>query len=536
MPLPVASEEETQGIWSRRVEFVFDLEAATHGRYTYVRDIGVGGMARVIMARDTELDREVAVKVLEMPVAKAGDGGAARFVREAKITASLVHPGIVPVYDIGCTENGQNFFVMQVVEGQTLRELLDRANREEGDRVAHVSHLLGILVRVCHAIGYAHHRGIMHLDVKPMNIMEGAFGEVLVLDWGVAKRRDELRGPSLPSDDGSGDGDPDAPGTRRVVGTPGFMAPEQYQADPGAIGPPADVFALGIILYEILTGEKAFPGSTASEVHLAVRANRRLTVRDAAKLGGQKRIPRELAAICEKALSATPTARYPTAREFGEDVQAYLEHRAVSAFQQNWYGRTRSWFRRNPATGTAAFSITGTALLAMGVWLVQYYLPMQEYTSEFRKQVTVRREEYAELTLKAEWLKRQLAHVPVAEKEGRQRLAQDLRLTQTHRYMAAQHLLSAMGELLAVQRQRIEPSLAHEYRRLWLEEMELATREGHFYHVQRSFERMQEEHGRLPWWNWESDEFTQVERIRSWLKQHAAEPEETRPAGAAEAP
>lgn len=524
------NEEETRRDWEEeRVDFTFNLESVTSGRFAYIREIGAGGMGRVLLAHDGELERDVAVKVLEVPAVNENDVTVARFIREAKITAGLVHPGIVPVYDLGHTPDGHHFFIMQVVEGITLHEMLARAKMDGVDRVTHVSHLLQVFLSVCQAMSYAHHKEVMHLDLKPGNIMEGAFGEVLVMDWGVAKRVAELASEARSSGDTSGStpvGDETT--GHKVLGTPGFMAPEQYLGDPGAISPAADVFALGVILFTILTGEKPYQGSTLGEIQLAVRTGRRRSVQEAVQHADQKSVPQELAAICEKALATNPEERYATAIELGADIQAYIENRAISAFRENLSRRIRRWLRRHQAASAAIMSGLCTLLLGLCVWSA-HTISLNHYLRDFRRQINARREAFDKATRKAHWLQRQQEHTPKEDAERQQELSREIRKGYRRQRLAAQQLRSAISALLAAQRTGADTNLCRELRELWLAEMDLGIRGGYVDYVQHSFARMQEERGRLPWWNWEPREFHKVDRIRSWLKIQGAAPEDAYP-------
>ncbi|MBT3377744.1 MAG: serine/threonine protein kinase [Lentisphaerae bacterium] len=516
-------KEASPPAWKRlKEEVTFDLREVTAGRYEYIREIGAGGMGRVILARDEELHREVAVKILEVPIVRDDDITVARFVREARITAGLVHPGIVPVYDLGHTDEGHHFFIMQVVEGVTLQELLARAKMDRDNRIAHVSHFLSVFLKVCQAVAYAHHKGIVHLDLKPANIMEGPFGEVLVMDWGVSQRMEELFPPESPdeatdSEGGTAEKAEDETDTRQVVGTPGFMAPEQYLGTPGAVGPQADVFALGVILFSILTSERPFKGNNLGEIQLAVRTGRRLDVQEAAKAADQKPVPKRLVAITEKALSIDPRDRYPSASELANDVQAYLEDRAISAFRESPLGRVRRWLRRNRAIGDAVLVLLVTGLLTLSLWMAQSF-SSGHYLRRFRGQVRTLRDQYSDLTRKSLWLKRQLSHTATTDATRRKQLATELRHIHTSRHLAAQQLRTAITTLLAAQRNEVDVHLSRELRELWLEEMELAMHEGLDEYVRHAFRRMQEERGTLSWWNWEPDEFAMVESINEWLK------------------
>jgi eukaryotic-like serine/threonine-protein kinase len=251
-------------------------------RYEYREEIGRGGMGVVYRAFDRELARDVAVKVLHAP---ARPGMAERLLREARIIARLEHPGIVPIYDVGQTQDGVVAYVMQLVRGERLDARIVRGLRE--------AEAFRIFDRICEAVASAHSRGVIHRDLKPENIMLGSFGEVLVLDWGIARA-----------------GDPEAEGT--VMGTPGAMAPEQ--AAGRGIDARADVYGLGGIL---------------------------------SALCGGRDVPRPLAAIAARAQAADAGARYPTAAGLAADVTAFANGQPVSAYRENLLERAQRLARRN---------------------------------------------------------------------------------------------------------------------------------------------------------------------------------------------
>jgi serine/threonine protein kinase len=260
--------------------------------------IGRGGMGEGVLAQDRRIGRVVAIK--RMLAAAPDDEAIARFLREAKIQARLDHPAIVPVYELGHDGEGRPYFTMKRLSGVTLAALLAES--------AGSQRLLRALAEVCLAIELAHTRGIVHRDLKPANIMLGDFGEVYVLDWGVARVLGDAEA-------GSGVGDPTLDGATEagvVLGTPAYMAPEQLRGEP--VGPAADVYALGCVLFEILAGEPLHPRAKPRgdvETHPARRR------RDRA-------IAPELDALCAEALAADPAAR-PTARALGERIQRYLD-------------------------------------------------------------------------------------------------------------------------------------------------------------------------------------------------------------------
>jgi tetratricopeptide (TPR) repeat protein len=277
--------------------------------YRVLGEIARGGMGRVLAANELGLDRDVAVKVL-LPGANPG-----RFVRESKITARLPHPGIPPVYALGNLDDGSPFLAMKLVAGQTLS-----VEMKSGDR----PRLVQAFAQVCQAVGFAHSRGIIHRDLKPSNIMVGAFGEVQVMDWGLAKDltipevADEMR---TANDDAGG-----APGESTdhrteaglVLGTPGYMAPEQARGEPTDVK--SDVFALGGILCAILTGHPPFLGKTTREVvQRAAAADLADTLE---RLGSC--VDAELVALCRRCLSPSPADRPANGQAVADGVTAYL--------------------------------------------------------------------------------------------------------------------------------------------------------------------------------------------------------------------
>jgi tRNA A-37 threonylcarbamoyl transferase component Bud32 len=232
-----------------------ELPDAVDRRYEFVDQLGRGGLGIVLRSRDQYLRRDVAFKVLRARLASRNDL-IERFLLEAQLGAQLQHPGIASVYDLGVTQDGRPFFTMKLVEGSTLAELLELGEMSTVE-------LIGVFSQICKAVGYAHARGVVHRDLKPSNVMVGEFGEVQVVDWGLAK---VVGGEERPSADttpvqaGVTSSLDSVPGTK--LGTPGYMSPEQTRGEP--VGPPADVYALGVVLCEILAERRV--------VHLVERA------------------------------------------------------------------------------------------------------------------------------------------------------------------------------------------------------------------------------------------------------------------------
>ena len=285
-------------------------------RYRFGAVLGEGGMGEVLLAHDEHIGREVAVKRIR--AIHPSPEELSRFVREARVQGRLEHPAVVPVHDLTADREGRPFFVMKRLSGTTMQELLTRLRAGELDADATRRRLLRAFADVCLAIEFAHSRGIVHRDLKPANIMLGDFGEVYVLDWGVARAlvEDPDGPPSVPrpfAADLKLDTGDTLVGT--VLGTPAYMAPEQLAGD--RAGPAADLYALGCILYEITAG-------------IALHAHGRnvgeaLTRPVARPSQHRPDAPPELDAICERATRIEPAARFASARALGDAVQAYLD-------------------------------------------------------------------------------------------------------------------------------------------------------------------------------------------------------------------
>jgi serine/threonine-protein kinase len=281
-------------------------------RYKLGAVLGKGGMGEVCAAVDEDIGRDVAVKRLRSP--DAGPEAIARFLREARIQARLDHPAIVPVHDLGAGDDGRPFFAMKRLAGTTLAEIVARGGLD-----AQRPRLLRAFVDVCLAAEFAHTRGVVHRDLKPANIVLGDFGEVYVLDWGIAR---VLSDPDQPTH-GSVGADVatlDTGGTSAgaVLGTPGYMPPEQLRGEAG-VDARADVYALGCVLFEILAGQPLHPrGSAAVPSTLGGAADARPSARGSD-------CPPELEAACVRATRTEPADRFATARALGDAVQAFLD-------------------------------------------------------------------------------------------------------------------------------------------------------------------------------------------------------------------
>jgi serine/threonine protein kinase len=290
-------------ISDQRIDRLRELvRSADHdGRYEILEEVGRGGMGTVYRAEDTKLGRDVALKILN----QTGDPGitAERMRREALILARLEHPGIVPIHDAGTLSNGRLYYAMKLVRGKRLDEYCGQSQP--------LHELLRVFQRICEPVAFAHSRGILHRDLKPQNIIVGEFGEVLVLDWGVAK---VLGGPEFHADaDALAQ---TAEGT--VIGTEGYMAPEQLRGNQGEVDQRSDVYSLGQILSFLV-----------------------------ARTQPEHKPPKRLMAIRSRAIAAERLERYPSVADLASDVGLFLDGRPVSAYRENPFELVWGWMLRH---------------------------------------------------------------------------------------------------------------------------------------------------------------------------------------------
>jgi serine/threonine protein kinase len=318
-------------------------------RYQLLERVARGGMGVVYAALDEMLDRRVALKVLDVPVA---DGDLARRLnREARVLARLEHPGIVPVHDVGTLSDGRVFYAMKFVEGQRLDRHIET--------VTSLPDRLRLFLRICDAVAFAHARGVLHRDLKPANVMVGAFGEVLVMDWGLAKILRQQPGVAaeedpevsiLHSPEASG-GPADAieptqvTGQGTVLGTPGYMSPEQASGDVAHLDERSDIYSLGALLRFLVT-----PPATANS-------------------NFRWRQDKALEAICAKATEINPANRYASVSELSADVSRYLDGLPVSARKETVFDRVARFYRRY----TVAILLIAAYLIARTLILLFFH-------------------------------------------------------------------------------------------------------------------------------------------------------------------
>lgn len=324
--------------------------AASGVRYAPGAEVGRGALGRVIAAVDRRLGRTVAIKQL----LRSDAAGRRRFVREAVLTARLQHPGIIPVYDARLSRDGEPFYAMRLVDGQTLQDAIE-ARPTVDERLA----LLPALVTAADAVGYAHAQGVVHRDLKPTNILLGPYGETVVIDWGLAR---VMSRPDAPSGTGGTSDDATLTGAGAILGTPAWMSPEQARGEP--VDARADVYALGAVLYTLLAGRAPFSGGTGAEVIQEVATTPPVDLGQLAPA-----VPADLLAVVRKAMRTAPDARYPTASELSADLRRFQTGQLVAAHRYTRGDRLRRWVGRNQALVRLAL-VAAIALLVLGSWSV----------------------------------------------------------------------------------------------------------------------------------------------------------------------
>ncbi len=340
-------------------------------RYTLTRLHAEGGLGKIWIAHDTDLNRDVALKEIKSSTEPNPDSWR-RFLKEAQITGQLEHPNIVPVYELARRkEDDQPFYTMRFLRGQNLRLSIAEFHRRRGGKPANrlelQRQLLEPFVKVCQAVAYAHSRWVIHRDLKPENVVLGAYGEVVLLDWGLAK----VVGQSDPAGTEpriSVSAEAETKQTVGQVGTPAYMAPEQAAADNDRIGTRTDVYGLGAILFEILTGQPPVSGSSVVDVFSKIQAGHLPKAREI-----DPTVPRALEAVCSKAMALEPANRYPRVEDLAEDVRRWIVDEPVSVHRDPLAVRMTRWGRRHRtlATSAAALLVATVIGLTVGVVLIE---------------------------------------------------------------------------------------------------------------------------------------------------------------------
>ncbi|HSD28877.1 MAG TPA: serine/threonine-protein kinase, partial [Vicinamibacteria bacterium] len=353
----IASGDRVEATVDTRPDAAADPQAlaeASPNHYQVEGEFARGGMGRILLALDRRLGRRVALKELH---ADAGPGAPRRFVREALVTARLQHPAIVPVYEAGRWPDGRPFYAMKLVEGRSLEALL-RDAASLASRLALLPHLIA----VAEAVAYAHDRRVVHRDLKPANVLVGPFGETVVVDWGLA--REIEKGGVVPHEDGGearlGAGAEGQTVTGTVLGTPHYMPPEQARGLP--VDERADVYALGAMLYFLLTGAPPHAGRSAAEALAAAAAGDVEPVERR-----EAEAPPDLVAVVRKSMAPSPAERYPSARELAADLRRFQTGQLVSAHRYSTRELLRRFVTRHRAALAVASVLTAALVVAVTV-------------------------------------------------------------------------------------------------------------------------------------------------------------------------
>ena len=328
-----------------------ELVVVPYDAYVRIDEFARGGLGRIVRAVDQRCGRIVAIKeMLADADAKPNPNAETRFVREALVTANLQHPAIVPVYDVGRWPNGTPFYAMKLVEGRPLSDVIG-----ECQDVASRLRLIPHVIAVADALSYAHGNQVIHRDLKPHNVVCGAHGETVVIDWGLARRLDETEA-LIPQPHES---DPQRTAVGVVMGTPAYMAPEQARGE--RVDERADVYAIGAILYHVLVGRPPYSGRSSTELVDRVKTEQPARVSDEAR-----GVPADLVAIVERAMARDVSRRYRSAAELVVDLRRFSTGQLVLAHRYTMTQRVRRFVTRHRAAvaiatlAVAAFAVGGT--------------------------------------------------------------------------------------------------------------------------------------------------------------------------------
>jgi len=387
IPMPSSGNAPSTGARAQneRIEKLSD-QSNTSSRYELQGEIGRGGQGAILKVFDNDLRRTLAMKVIlqraeasSRASTQVDSGLLARFLEEAQITGQLDHPGVIPVHELGVDSNGRVYFTMRLVKGRELRQIIRLVH--DGDSEWTLTRSLGVLQKVCEAMAYAHDKGVVHRDLKPANVMVGKYGEVYVMDWGLARvaGREDSRDIRLQQSidfsltvvetdrKQATEGSMTSPLVTMdgaVVGTPFYMPPEQASGRIDEVDARSDVYAVGAMLYHLLTGRMPYytPGDRPSPhtVLALVLQGPPTPLHDLAPT-----TPAELEAICDKAMARERSERYADMGELGEDLRAFMEGRVVHAYRSGAVAEFRKWVGRN--RGMAASLAAAVLILLVGL-------------------------------------------------------------------------------------------------------------------------------------------------------------------------
>ncbi len=332
-------------------------------KYEVAGVVGRGGMAVIFNAKDTDLRRQVAMKVIEEK-SKSSQEFIERFVEEAQVQGQLEHPNICPVHELGRDSQGRVYFTMKMVKGLSLAGLVRKDKQKTGPLSHHrLTEVLNIFLKICDGMAFAHSKGVIHRDLKPDNIMVGDFGEVYVMDWGLAKvigQPDDRKEELVVTDRGETDGVMKTM-TGTVLGTPSYMPPEQAKGHVDQMDERSDIYSLGAVLYELLTLETPFTGTTPWDILRKVSTLDPLPPSDRAPY---RTIPSELNTIVMKCMEKRQRKRYRNVKELKQEIELFLAGRPISAIEYNLWQIFQKWMGRNKVLAIASVAVVIVLVLS----------------------------------------------------------------------------------------------------------------------------------------------------------------------------
>ncbi len=343
-------------------------------RYNYKGNYIKGGMGKVLFVYDKLMNRDIVLKELT----KYSGNSKLRFVREARLTARLEHPSIIPIYEIGVIDE-KIYYTMREIKGKTLSQAIRSAKTLE-NRLK----LLPNFLNMCYALAYAHKKDIIHRDIKPANVMIGEFGETILLDWGLAKDLKEQ--DRLIDEDSSEDYKKTISG--KIFGTPSYMSPEQAKGDIENIDKKSDIYSLGIVLYSILTGHSAYKGKSSRQILKKV-------INEDIIPFNNKDIPKELIAITEKAVKKNKLERYSSVSELAEDVNLYLSGKNVEVYHYTFLELIKKFYNKNKANKIISFLLAAISLITFFSFIFIYQSLEKEKKARFYANVSLLNEKHA---------------------------------------------------------------------------------------------------------------------------------------------
>ena len=473
-----SKKPEVQSVSKKDVIDVNFSVGNVSARYKIGDIIGSGGNSTVVEAYDRDLKRVVAVKLLKAKYHTI-ERAVQRFLNEARITAMLQHPGVVPVYEVGLVGENDFFFSMKKVEGVTLRDLL---NAE--DSTKKLSSLLDIFYSICETMAFAHEKGITHRDLKPENIMIEKYGSIQIMDWGLAKDADSQEETYLSEGDSANRFDvnesTEVTMNGEISGTPSYMSPEQSLGMMNKLNQRSDIFSLGILLYEIISGYNPFSKNGSNnfrEIFEEIKHTRPDSLEVDFK--GRK-IRKELSAICMKCLEKLPDDRYSDGRGLYKDLKCFRENRPVSAYRTGWKEEATKWVERKKK-----FLIVST-LLVTSLTLSYFYRKTAE--AEISGILTVIERKVLNVKSKQELVAKLSARFPGRKDNSVKKIMSSHEEQMRTEWQTAKDLILYLGDF---RESKVTAAQIKFLKENWFKEIRYFLDKGFLFEADKSLEKLQ---------------------------------------------